>query len=81
MRAAPPIEPPVYAWQYSYSPSKIGQSSQMLKRSSTDLKFGSYMFSGVTVRRKLMYSSEWKVVRSPYVAGFGRNMFICLYSP
>ena len=39
------------------------------------------MFSGVTVRRKLMYSSEWKVVRSPYVAGFGRNMFICLYSP
>eukprot|EP00962_Isochrysis_galbana_P004517 scaffold1238_cov116-Isochrysis_galbana.AAC.3 len=33
MRAAPEIEPPVYVWQYSYRPSKTGQSAPRLKRS------------------------------------------------
>ena len=79
MRAAPEIEPPVYVWQYSYSPSKTGQSAPRLKRSSCERQ--SDIFSGVMSLRKRMYSSEWKAFMSAFDASFGRKMFMCLYSP
>ena len=38
MRAAPEMEPPVYVWQYSYSPSKTGQSAPRCSHTGGKLK-------------------------------------------